>query len=96
MVTGSGPHAGDEQAQRFGFDIRAVAVLHADAVIALLGLTLAIYVAARSKPLHLRRIIIFTVIALAQGAIGYIQYFTGIPEIYLGQLLFGSQRGAFG
>jgi cytochrome c oxidase assembly protein subunit 15 len=90
VVTGSGPHAGDEQAQRFGFDIRTVAVLHADAVIALLGLTLALYVAARSNPLHLRRILIFTVIALAQGAIGYIQYFTGIPEILVGAHLLGA------
>ena len=90
VVTGSGPHAGDEQARRFGFDIRAVAVLHADAVIALLGLTLALYVAARSNPLHLRRILIFTVIALAQGAIGYIQYFTGIPEILVAAHLLGA------
>jgi cytochrome c oxidase assembly protein subunit 15 len=90
VVTGSGPHAGDEQAQRFGFDIRTVAVLHADAVIALLGLTLALYVAARSNPLHLRRIIIFTVISLAQGAIGYIQYFTGIPEILVAAHLLGA------
>jgi len=90
VVTGSGPHAGDEQAQRFSFDIRTVAVLHADAVIALLGLTLALCVAARSNPLHLRRIIIFTIIALAQGAIGYIQYFTGIPEILVAAHLLGA------
>ncbi len=90
VVTGSGPHAGDEQAQRFAFDIRAVAVLHADAVIALLGLTLALYVAARSNPLHHRRILIFTAIALAQGAIGYIQYFTGIPEILVAAHLLGA------
>jgi heme a synthase len=90
LVTGSGPHAGDEQARRFGFDIRTVAVLHADAVIALLGLTLALYVAARSNPLHLRRIIIFTIIALAQGAVGYIQYFTGIPEILVAAHLLGA------
>jgi cytochrome c oxidase assembly protein subunit 15 len=90
VVTGSGPHAGDEKAQRFGFDIRSVSVLHADAVIALLGLTLALYVAARSNPLHLRKIIFFTIIALAQGAIGYIQYFTGIPEILVAAHLLGA------
>jgi len=90
VVTGSGPHAGDEKAQRFGFDIRSVSVLHADAVIALLGITLALYVAARSNPLHLRKIIIFTIIALAQGAIGYIQYFTGIPEILVAAHLLGA------
>jgi heme a synthase len=40
LVTGSGPHAGDEDSRRFGFDIRTVASIHAEAVIALLGLTL--------------------------------------------------------
>jgi cytochrome c oxidase assembly protein subunit 15 len=90
LVTGSGPHAGDEKAQRFGFDIRSVSVLHADAVIALLGITLALYVAARANPLHHRRILVFTAIALAQGAIGYSQYFTGIPEILVAAHLLGA------
>ena len=90
LVTGSGPHAGDEKAQRFAFDIRSVSVLHADAVIALLGITLALYVAARANPLHHRRILVFTAIALAQGAIGYIQYFTGIPEILVAAHLLGA------
>ena len=90
LVTGSGPHAGDEKAQRFAFDIRSVSVLHADAVIALLGITLALYVAARANPLHHRRVLIFTAIALAQGAIGYIQYFTGIPEILVAAHLLGA------
>jgi cytochrome c oxidase assembly protein subunit 15 len=90
LVTGSGPHAGDEDSRRFGFDIRTVASIHAEAVIALLGLTLALYVAARTNPLHRRRLIIFTAISLAQGAIGYIQYFTGIPEILVAAHLLGS------
>ena len=90
LVTGSGPHAGDEDAQRFGFDIRTVAWIHAEAVIALMGLTLALYVAARANPVHRRKIIIFTVIALAQGAIGYIQYFLGIPEIIVALHLLGA------
>jgi cytochrome c oxidase assembly protein subunit 15 len=42
LVTGSGPHAGDLKARRFGLDIRTIAWLHADAVIALLGLTLSL------------------------------------------------------
>jgi cytochrome c oxidase assembly protein subunit 15 len=90
LVTGSGPHAGDEVTQRFGFNIRAISTIHAEAVIALLGLTLALYVAARQNPLHRRKIIIFTVIALAQGAIGYIQYFMGIPEIIVALHLLGA------
>ena len=90
LVTGSGPHAGDEQARRFGFDIRSVAIIHADAVIALLGLTLALYVAVRIYPSHRRRVLIFAAISLAQGAIGYIQYFTGIPEIIVAAHLLGA------
>jgi len=90
LVTGSGPHAGDEKAQRFGFDIRTVATIHAEAVIALLGVTLALYVAVRSNPLHKRSLFIFLAIALGQGAIGYIQYFTGIPEILVAAHLLGS------
>ena len=90
LVTGSGPHAGDEQARRFGFDIRSVAIIHADAVIALLGLTLALYVAVRIYPSHRRRVLMFAAISLAQGAIGYIQYFTGIPEIIVAAHLLGA------
>jgi cytochrome c oxidase assembly protein subunit 15 len=89
IVTGSGPHAGDEKAQRFGFDIRVVAWLHADAVIALLGLTAAFFILVRSDKELVRRIAVFTAIALAQGAIGYIQYFTGIPEILVAAHLLG-------
>jgi cytochrome c oxidase assembly protein subunit 15 len=90
IVTGSGPHAGDEKAQRFGFDIRTVSWLHADAVIALIGLTAAYYILVRNDPKLLRRVQVFLAVALAQGAIGYIQYFTGIPEILVAAHLLGA------
>jgi cytochrome c oxidase assembly protein subunit 15 len=90
IVTGSGPHAGDAQAKRFGFDIRTVAWMHADVVIFLLGLTLAFYVAQGTSAKTKKAIRTFTVIALAQGAIGYIQYFTGIPEILVAAHLLGA------
>ena len=90
IVTGSGPHAGDAQAKRFGFDIRTVAWMHADVVIFLLGLTLAFYVAQGTNVKTKKAIKTFTVIALAQGGIGYIQYFTGIPEILVAAHLLGA------
>ena len=90
LVTGSGPHAGDEKAQRFGFDIRTVAWIHADVVIFLLGTTFAFFVATGTSVATKRRLKIFTVIALAQGAIGYIQYFTGIPEVLVAAHLLGA------
>ncbi len=90
LVTGSGPHAGDEKAPRFDFDIQTIAWIHADAVIALLGLTLAYYFLPGLSSLSRRRVIIFALIALAQGVIGYIQYFTGIPELLVAAHLLGA------
>ena len=90
IVTGSGPHAGDAQAKRFDFDIRTVAWLHADVVIFLLGITFAFYVAQGTSAHTKRAIKVFAAIALAQGAIGYIQYFTGIPEILVAAHLLGA------
>lgn len=90
LVTGSGPHAGDEKARRFGFDIQTVAWIHADVVIFLLGTTFAFFVATGTSVATKRRLKIFTVIALSQGAIGYIQYFTGIPEVLVAAHLLGA------
>jgi len=88
VVTGSGPHAGDADAPRFHFDERVVSWLHADLVIALLGITLALWIA--STGITRRRTKVFMVIALAQGAIGYIQYFLGLPELIVGAHLLGA------
>jgi cytochrome c oxidase assembly protein subunit 15 len=87
IVTGTGPHAGDDTSERFGFDIRVVAWLHADLVIAFLGLTLATWIAIRlgeaepARSVLLRRITTLLALSLSQGAIGYLQYFTGVPEL---------------
>ena len=90
IVTGSGPHAGDAQAKRFDFDIRTVAWLHADVVIFLLGVTFAFYVAHGTSAHSKKAIKVFALIALAQGGVGYIQYFTGIPEILVAAHLLGA------
>lgn len=98
VVTGSGPHAGDLQAPRFGFDIRTVAWLHADLVIAFVGLLVGYLLLLHFAPVVLDNALAekrksearwLLAIALAQGAIGYIQYFTGVPEILVMAHLFG-------
>src|SRR5262252_707955 len=48
VVTGSGPHAGDENARRTGLDPAAVTQLHADAVFVLVGLAVATWFAFRA------------------------------------------------
>jgi cytochrome c oxidase assembly protein subunit 15 len=90
IVTGSGPHAGDAKAQRFGFDIRSVAILHADAVIFLMGLTIALLVAASVTKSTKKAIYIFFAISIAQGGVGYAQYLTGIPELLVAIHLAGA------
>ena len=92
IVTGSGPHAGDENAKRFGFNPRIVSWLHADLVIALIVLTLVLWLITRvsqNKVIH-KYLSVFLLICLAQGLIGYVQYFTGLPELIVAAHLLGA------
>jgi heme a synthase len=82
VVTGSGPHSGDPGAGRTGFDPELVSQLHADSVFLLLGLTVALLVAlyATDSPGRLKRAARdLLVVQLAQGVVGYVQYFTDLP-----------------
>lgn len=85
ITTGSGPHSGDAQAEhRFSFDPRTVAWLHADVVLLFLGLAigLALLLRAVKAPAEPRRAIgVVLVVALAQGLVGYAQYWTGLPIV---------------
>jgi cytochrome c oxidase assembly protein subunit 15 len=55
-----------------------------------MGLTVAFLVAASLGQSTKKPIYIFLGISLAQGAIGYLQYFTGIPEILVAAHLLGA------
>ncbi len=81
LVTGSGPHAGDLEAPRLKLDERAISWLHADAVIALLGVSLALLVLSEISPETKRRVKIFFAATLGQGLVGYAQYVLGLPEL---------------
>ena len=93
VVTGSGPHAGDAKAARTGLDPAAVSQLHADVVLLLIGLTLATVLGLWSTgaPARVRRAAaVLLGIELAQGLIGYVQYFTGLPVLLVGLHLLGA------
>ena len=93
LVTGSGPHSGDDTAERFPFDPRTVSWLHADAVLLFLGLTIGLLVALsllRPAGPALRRTWLLLGVSLAQGVIGYVQYFTGVPELLVGLHVLGA------
>jgi heme a synthase len=86
VVTGSGPHSGDAgDPARFGFDARTVSWLHADVVMLFLGLVVATWLSARLTSADAvrgpgRAWLVVLGVSLAQGLIGYVQYFTGLPE----------------
>ncbi len=82
VVTGSGPHSGDPEAGRTGLDPELVSQVHADVVFLLLGLTVALLVAlyATDSPDRIRRAARdLLIVQLAQGLVGYVQYFTDLP-----------------
>ena len=85
IVTGSGPHSGDAEVEaRFSFDPRTIAWIHADSVFLFLGLLGGMIVALFLFPSTgrmRRRVLLVAVIATAQATLGYIQYFTGLPEM---------------
>lgn len=90
LVTGTGPHAGDAAATRFPFDLRTMAWIHADSVIVLFGVTFGFFVASGVSAHTKKRLKIFVAIALAQGLIGYVQWYLDLPELIVGLHLAGS------
>ncbi|MEV1083633.1 COX15/CtaA family protein [Streptomyces sp. NPDC050211] len=98
VVTGTGPHAGDSSdvprmALPMGMGWEDVSKLHAVLAWIVVTLTFALWfvlkaVDAPKDPLARTRELFL--ILLAQGAIGYVQYFTDLPEILVGAHMFGS------
>ncbi|KPI12938.1 cytochrome oxidase assembly [Actinobacteria bacterium OK074] len=94
VVTGAGPHAGDSrEVERMPIDWETVAKLHAVLAWIVVTLTFALWfvlkaVDAPKGPLDRTRELF--VILLGQGVIGYVQYFTNLPEVLVGIHLVGA------
>ncbi|MEV0690273.1 COX15/CtaA family protein [Streptomyces sp. NPDC050388] len=94
VVTGSGPHAGDSsEVARMPLDSAMVSKVHAVLAWIVATLTFALWfvlkaVDAPQRPLHRTRELFL--IILAQGVIGYVQYFTDLPEVLVGAHMLGS------
>jgi cytochrome c oxidase assembly protein subunit 15 len=95
VVTGAGPHAGDVKhgvVKRIDLPITGLAQLHADLVMVLIGLTigaLAAGWAVRAGALR-RAATALLVVELAQGVIGYTQYFLHVPPLLVGIHMLGA------
>jgi cytochrome c oxidase assembly protein subunit 15 len=93
VVTGSGPHSGDPAAGRTGFDPASVSQVHADLVMLLIGLTVALWVALRATdapPAVVRATGVLLAVEAGQALIGWTQYFTDLPVILVGAHLAGA------
>jgi heme a synthase len=93
VVTGAGPHAGDENAKRNGLDLESISQLHVDLVFLLLGLSVAMWLALRAvsaPPPAVRAAAVLLGVELGQGLIGFVQYFTNLPVILVGAHMLGA------
>jgi cytochrome c oxidase assembly protein subunit 15 len=87
IVTSSGPHGGDEHAERLPFLLPDVTRLHGIAVMLFLAVTLVTLLRLRRAGVDatiLRRSEVLLAVLVAQAAVGYVQYFTGVPAVLVG------------
>ena len=92
VVTATGPHAGDEQAVRFGFELTTVTRIHSVVVICIITLIIVLVLllsrsGADSEIRDAVQALLFA--AIVQAGIGYTQYFTGVPAAIVGAHIVG-------
>ncbi|MHB8671138.1 MAG: COX15/CtaA family protein, partial [Acidimicrobiales bacterium] len=93
VVTSSGPHGGDPRAERLPFLLHDVARLHGTAVmalVALVALTAAQLWRSGAPAPDWRAAEVLLGVLVAQAAVGYVQYFTGVPVLLVGVHLAGA------
>ena len=93
VVTASGPHAGDEQAERLNIVVRDVARIHSIVVLVTLAivlLTLRWMWDDRAPAVVRNAGRLLLVVLVAQGAVGYTQYLTGVPALLVGAHVVGA------
>ena len=83
VVTGAGPHSGDDEVgYRFGVDPWLMAKVHAAAVWAFLAVLVTLVVRLRRAGATgrlWRTTLLLLAVTLGQGLVGYVQLFTGLP-----------------
>ena len=88
LVTGAGPHAGDKSPQRVvpRLQVEVVTLVHAHATLLvcylslLVGLGAGLLAVAAPQPVR-NRLAVLVGLVIAQGLIGEIQFYTGVPAV---------------
>jgi len=86
LVTGAGPHAGDKSVEqpvpRLQVEITTLVHLHSSLLVAYLslvvGLGFALLAVRAARPVLLRWVVLLALVC-AQGLVGTVQFFTGVP-----------------
>ena len=83
VVTGAGPHSGAEQATRLGISVRRATQMHSISVWVMVFVALVLTLRARKSSARWSRegttMMRLMAALCAQGFIGYVQYFAGVP-----------------
>ncbi len=90
IVTGTGPNSGDARADRMPFDLTQVARIHSVTVWVFVGITVIIAVQQAKSGRLSRPLRGLLTASLAQGALGYLQYFNGVPPALVQLHIVGS------
>ncbi len=98
IVTGAGPHAGDEESPRIGLDPATVSHWHAFAVYVLVALTVALLVLAVRTRMRWLRLVTALVLAIevSQGVLGWVQYWLDLPVLLVALHMLGASLLAAG
>lgn len=87
-VTGAGPHAGDETAERLDVAIPTVARIHGVIVMMAVATGVALGIRVWSRAGDRRQIgealATWLFLGVLQAALGYVQYFNGVPALLVG------------
>ncbi|OLF19494.1 COX15/CtaA family protein [Actinophytocola xanthii] len=91
MVTGAGPHGGDPDTPRLDLPVETLAHLHAAMLYTFLGslVLIGLWLRGTTNP-PWRRYRVLLAVALAQGAIGLVQFWTGVPELLVSLHVLGA------
>ena len=91
MVTGAGPHGGDPATPRLDLPVETLAHVHAATLYTFLGslVLLGFWLRTTSSP-PWRRYQVLLAVVVAQGTIGLVQFWTGVPELLVSLHVLGA------
>ncbi|MDN5793754.1 MAG: COX15/CtaA family protein [Brevibacterium aurantiacum] len=82
LTTGAGPHSGSTMSTRNGLDNIWITRAHAFPVwLMVIATIVALSIAIKRHSVMVKPLVVLLIVELAQGLIGYVQYFTGVPIV---------------